>query len=195
MNKSDVDYRRPVSETERLQALTDVQVWPWEHLLFNNPRLESLPEWDNPQSADFRKLNDDQRRLVLVALADGEICNGGMCQLFFNKVSYVPSMQEAFADVGCSFAAESLASETYRLSQTSFVRDWKKSERKFANFFAKSERQMMDHYDQFKQKFFPSSESGNDPATEAYYNEREETLNCIRRYIQIHWDNYMVISN
>jgi hypothetical protein len=178
------DLRRETTPAQFQAFLADPDGDPWQFLFFDNTSADDHQNWSDPESSDFALLNGDQQSLVLVGNADGEIQNGGIGQLFFNQAGYVPAMQGALAKMGCKFAAELLDKELDRLAQTSFIADWQAAQTGFsANSKAGNNNEAWRHFTSLVEKYFPEPDGENDPATQAYYDKREETLACVRNYI------------
>ncbi len=191
-----LDLRRETTLGQFQEFLADPDGDPWQFLFFDNPKADDHQNWGDPESSDFALLNDDQQSLVLVGNADGEIQNGGIGQLFFNQAGNVPVMQEALAKMGCKLAAELLDKELDRLSQTSFIADWQAAQTGFSNGIkAGNKNEAWQHFTSLVERYFPESDGENDPATQAYYDKREELLACVRDYIGQHASSFVTFGH
>lgn len=93
-----VDLRAIVVRSHLDNFYSDPDSDIWQLAFWDNTKFETL-KWFGEGNADFLLLNREQQLLVLVGNADGEIGNGGIGQLFFNRAGFVPAMQEAFAEM------------------------------------------------------------------------------------------------
>jgi|GEM_PF-5118526 len=191
---SEMDLRLNTNAKAFQEFLGDPESDPWQFLFFDNPKMDDHGKWGEIDSADFKLLNPDQQLFVLGGDADGEIQNGGVGQLFFNKGGYVPQMESAFAGMGCTEAAELLGKEIERLSHTSFMADWAAAQQQFtANNQSGDKEAAWEKYSELMEKYFPENDGGDD-SSQAYYDLRDNTLACIRRYIARHADSFVAIS-
>ena len=98
--------------------------------------------------------------------------------------------------MGCKIAANLLDKELDRLSQTSFIADWQAAKRGFTDGNnSGSKNEAWGHFTSLVEKYFPENGDNNDPATQAYFDKREETLTCIREYIKQHADSFVTFGN
>jgi hypothetical protein len=149
-------------------------------------RLDDHKTAIDPEAADFQLLTKPQQALILVEMLDGEIGNGGVGQLFFNWANLVPAMQDALVEMGCDLAARLLDREMQRLAQTDFFSQWIAAQNGLA---ADLPRQGMmvagQHFSNFLAEFYASPPGKtSDPATEAYFKVREQTLDCVKAHIR-----------
>ncbi len=138
-----------------------------------------------------------QQLLVLAGSADGEIGNGGIGQLFFNRGGSVPAMQDAFEEMGCKFAAELLNSELNRLAQTDFVDKWTKAKLEFTSAGSSGDKERAwKAFTELVEKYFPQEEGNRlNPVDQAYLDKRDETMECVKKYMAAHQAEYFVVKD
>jgi hypothetical protein len=195
--ESAVDLRAQISSQELNAFYSDPEADIWQKTFWDNKSLESIKDWSDVASSDFQRLTDDQKLLVIVGNADGEIGNGGVGQLFFNRANEVPSMQSAFDKMGCKFASHFFNTELGRLSKTDFMSKWVLASTKFSKESqAGNKEQAWEKFTEFLEEFYPESDDGSfDPISQQYWDKRPETVSCIKNYIKAHQDNYFIVRS
>jgi hypothetical protein len=181
-----VDLRAPVTQADLVVFFKNAESDIWDLTIWGNKRPEGRPSAMEPEADDFQLLTKPQRALILVGMLDGEIGNGGVGQLFFNRANLVPAMQDALVEMNCQFAAGLLDRELERLAQSDFISQWLAARRGFTDHMKAQDKEIAwNQFMDFVDGYFPiPAGEDNDQATEAYYNGREETLACVKAYIK-----------
>jgi Domain of unknown function (DUF4375) len=196
-SESPIDLRAEVTRSELKAFLADPDIDIWQLAFWDNAKLNEFKQWNVAGTEHFEMLTQGQQLLVLVGSADGEIGNGGIGQLFFNRGGSVPAMQVAFEEMGCKFAAGLLGREIDRLSQTNFIAKWIDAKQRFTSSSSSGEKeQTWKEFTNLIDEFFPQ-EKGNrlNPIDQAYLERREETMDCAKNYVGAHQDEYFVFKD
>ena len=182
-----MDLRAPITQAQIAQLFADAQSHIWDLAIWGNSRLDSCKSAIDPEAADFELLTRQQQALVLVGTLDGEVGNGGMGQLFFNCANLVPAMENALREMGCEFAADLLDRETERISRVNFMSRWSAAQNELAADLPTQGMAVAgQHFANFLAEFYAAPPGMTcDPATEAYFNRREQTLDCVKAYIRL----------
>ena len=133
----------------------------------------------------------------MVGQADGEIGNGGIGQLFFNRAGSVPDMQSAFGEMSCAFASDFFSGEMGRLSKTDFISKWQAASKGFSESSQAGEKgRAWEEFTDILAEFYPEAEDQDfDPVSQRYWDKRMETLACIRLYMKRNEAEFFIVSD
>jgi hypothetical protein len=182
------------SELDKFYADSDADIW--QLAFWDNLSLESHKDWHVDGSNDFKRLTHGQQLLVLVGQADGEIGNGGIGQLFFNRAGSAPDMQSAFEEMGCAFASDFFSGELDRLSKADFISKWQAASKGFSESSQAGDKERAwEEFTDFIAEFYPEAEGWDfDPVSQRYWDKRKETLACIRLYMNRNEAEFFIVS-
>jgi len=186
-----LDFRALVTQGQIDEYLAASNFDMWDLPIWRNERLKHRKDYFAPDGAIYHELTRAQQVLILVGQMDGDIGNGGIGQLFFNQAPAVPAMQEALAEMGCSFAADLIDKELNRLAETDFIPKWIEARARFAegeHASAKEREQAWAAFMQFVDEMFP-----DDSINDAYFARSAELIECSRTYITGHIDELFEI--
>ena len=177
-----MDYRAEVTRAQLDAFYADNESDPWQLVFWDNSKLSRLPNYEDEDSDDFEKLTHGQQMLMLAGIADAQILNGGVGQLFFNMAGSVPRMEQAFAEMLCDVASQTLDREMSRLAESNFIVEWNRAQLAFstASEGGDKERAWQNFID-FNTKFFPG---GDDDPDQRYYDNHDATIVCIKSHIR-----------
>jgi hypothetical protein len=137
-------------------------------------------------------LTREQKFLALAMIADGQISNGGISQLFFNNGGSVPSMEEALLEMGCKRAATILTAELERLSAAGYIESWTKARQGFSRGLSEGEKEVAwKAFNDLNDRYF-GDESGE--LNEAWYAAQGETFACIKAYVKDHEKGFFLVK-
>jgi hypothetical protein len=96
--------KRPLRVVSRAEfaafVASDCDVWGcYDFACHNNPAYREI-DWDHFSDAGYQKLTPTQRTLNNLNIANDQILNGGLVQLFFNWVEHIEHFVSAINTLG-----------------------------------------------------------------------------------------------